>query len=79
MRDVGGIIEFALERHQSWYERMVKPGDGCNVYCLVYNENQRPLVRLVFIVMMKMKKVPCLILRYKLVIEGKDMLKPQWI
>ena len=38
MCDVGGIIEFVPERHQSWYERMVKPGDGCNVYCLVYNE-----------------------------------------
>ena len=24
MRDVGGIIEFVPERHQSWYERMVK-------------------------------------------------------
>lgn len=48
MCDVGGIIEFVPERHQSWYERMVKPGDGCNVYCLVYNENQRPVGEISF-------------------------------
>ena len=25
-----------------------KPGDGCNVYCLVYNENQRPVGEISF-------------------------------
>lgn len=43
MEDVGGVVEFESNRHQSWYEKMVNPGDGYNVYCLIYNKKKEPI------------------------------------
>ncbi|WP_392486809.1 GNAT family N-acetyltransferase [Haloimpatiens sp. FM7315] len=43
MRDVGGAINFSKDRYKSWYEKMVKPGDGKNVYCLIFNKDDTPV------------------------------------
>ncbi|MFD3157727.1 GNAT family N-acetyltransferase [Haloimpatiens sp. FM7330] len=41
MNDVGGPIDFPEKRWECWYKRMVRPGDGKNFYCLIYNNENK--------------------------------------
>ncbi len=43
MKDVGGNIVFEQSRWNSWYEKMIEPGDGKNFYCLIFNRNNKPV------------------------------------
>ncbi|WP_051931602.1 GNAT family N-acetyltransferase [Clostridium sp. KNHs214] len=41
MKDVGGALDFSKEKWDSWYKKMVEPGDGRNFYCLIYNNEHQ--------------------------------------
>ncbi|WP_427339829.1 GNAT family N-acetyltransferase [Caloranaerobacter sp. DY30410] len=43
MKDVGGVVSFPKERRKDWYKKMVKPTDGKNFYCLIYNFENQPV------------------------------------
>lgn len=43
MKDIGGPVAFQDSRKKEWYEKMVKPTDGRNFYCLVYNLKDEPV------------------------------------
>ena len=43
MRDVGGPINLEDSRKEVWYQKMVKPTDGKNFYCLIYNNEDTPV------------------------------------
>lgn len=41
MKDVGGALDFPKEKWDSWYKKMIEPGDGRNFYCLIYNNEHQ--------------------------------------
>lgn len=43
MKDVGGTVTLPEQRKKDWYAKMVKPTDGKNFYCLIYNKQNKPV------------------------------------
>jgi|GEM_PF-590035 len=43
MKDVGGVINFPLEKRDAWYRKMVQPSDGKNFYCLIFTMENIPV------------------------------------
>lgn len=43
MKDSGGPIKFQEKEKKRWYERMVSPSNGKHFYCLIFNEEDKPV------------------------------------
>lgn len=48
MAVVGGPIQLTDERASHWYARMVDPGRPTDCYCLIFNEENRPVGEISF-------------------------------
>lgn len=43
MKASGGPITFSEEEKKRWYEIMINPSNGKHLYCLVYNQSNKPV------------------------------------
>lgn len=43
MKDIGGVFDFSENKWEMFYKKMVLPTDGNNFYCLIYNNEDKPV------------------------------------
>ena len=49
MKEVGGPICFSNEQAEKWFAKKISPGKGTDCYCLIFNTNDEPVGKSVFI------------------------------
>jgi len=43
MEALGGIVDYSEEKMRNWFRRLVDPGGSTDCYCLILNEDAKPI------------------------------------